>query len=1233
MLQHGKPNAETLDMAVQAMDDLPSTEQKAIKLKSIIQRTKHKESLNRLLVTEVEAVLACAPEARTLMVLRTLLDAGVDINAHKAAALCTAVHRADVLITDLLFIFKPNTISLQLALPHALTIQDEMDRLTFTARLLDAGVPAAEANRALTHAITKYPTHYALINRLAAKADMSDGEALQAAVHRASPDLVELVLRAANKHYNANRINEAFAATLRLDHHRCGDAQRAICSLLLKAGASGPLVSDALLIAASTGDIVLGTLLLNHGAPLDYREGQAVVEACRSGSLELLKLFLSAKRAVPPRTLDRGFQAATEVGNLQHRARVYRMLLDEGVVSGEVVDEQLVSAARFGDEADEIVQLLLRAGASIDYKDGEAVYNATRCAFLGILGLMLGVSGCASLSSSPSSPSSPSAPRRVNGNVNGNGKDRIRNTTQQMPSPKTLARALRASSKLSDAPRCQVLEWLFEAGLQVSDDVHVALNKAVNEPEPSIRVIKLLLAKGASPTALGCKTLIDAVQREDLELVTLSLQQCGEKISAEDIAWTIQGAFDPARAHLWLTQPSLAVAKCLVARGVQGKGLSHAINAALQHLGTPEYNDIAQEFASLLIPYSADINEDKGAALVKATRTANRSLIEQILRQGPNSEALSLAFPHVFDHNDITELEALDFVDLFTQHHHDGDADSQLDPLLPHPDDAEPVLLKALARYPRSVKIVQKLLDVGYYHDPMTNARMVVLESECDNNDNDEEEQVNLLTWCLLQPQKKISSNVITTLIKHGARVNYITPKSKTTPLMLAVQTKRPDIVKQLILAHAEVDVTDPTGNTPLTMATRIGGELGTTMMASILAAEPSQNDGSLHNTARALDLQALQVLVEFGHEVDFPSPLHGGRTALGELCLHAADKEGLNGAREKAMEKTMAYLVKQGTDFSLLSDGKSVLLLAMESAAPVATTSALLKIGMWKHINKPWNLYNDGLFTYSTTEYAKRVLPQQQQQKRNYNHSNHNDYSNGDSIVEQLHTLLKANRAQDVYYANEGPQPDDAVGLPEELVRVESERKARLERIRLQAEDHARDVARTKEVADIQNQIFLQRAQLEEERAQRRQTSDLDGIRAKALLEEELLAERLKQARNERAAALEHQSSLTQAEVERKRLLAETELDAEQKRQRLALQSAEQLSGARLDEERQMNALRRTEREDVGVFETQRENRIMGRIMAERKLLDRKTQMMASLAQLGMPQRRQIGFISGELE
>jgi hypothetical protein len=472
------------------------------------------------------------------------------------------------------------------------------------------------------------------------------------------------------------------------------------------------------------------------------------------------------------------------------------------------------------------------------------------------------------------------------------------------------------------------------------------------------------------------------------------------------------------------------------------------------------------------------------------------------------------------------------------------------------------------------------------------------------------------LFWALFQPQKRVSSAIIELLVDRGAKVNFETALSKTTPLMLAIQNRRHDLVKTLILSGAEVDVMDATGNTPMTMVTRIGGDLSTLMMSSILAADPSINDGSLHNAARDLNLRAMQVLVEYGHDVDFPSTLHGGRSALGELCLNAAHAGPLTAAQEKQMEKAMVFLINNNTDLTIQSDAKSVLLLALNSADPIPTTRSLLKVGLWKHINKAYNHYTDGTYTFSATQYISRVLPCPEDTRP------------------QLLDLLKSNRAIDVYYANDGPQPEDAVNLPADLLRAERERRAREERIAKETEEHTLALARSKEIAQIHNQIFLARAEIEDSRTRRKQEDELTALQERQAAEEAAFAAELQRRKAARDASLSHEQRLTEAGLTRARLVAEAELEMEGRKRDKMIQWEGSMSRQRENDAKALSGVRIREREAVERLDAAADARTVKRIAEQKRLVEGQTALAARLANgPGGLDRRQIGYVTGELD
>ncbi|KAL1862989.1 hypothetical protein VTK73DRAFT_6505 [Phialemonium thermophilum] len=385
-------------------------------------------------------------------------------------------------------------------------------------------------------------------------------------------------------------------------------------------------------------------------------------------------------------------------------------------------------------------------------------------------------------------------------------------------------------------------------------------------------------------------------------------------------------------------------------------------------------------------------------------------------------------------------------------------------------------------------------------------------------------------------------------------------------------------------------------------------------MMSNILAAEPSKNDGSIHNAARELNLPAVKVLVEYGHDIDFPSPIHNGRSALSEVCLNAAHEGPLKATQEKALEKVLEYLINQGADLTIHSAGKSALLLALESVDPLPTTRALLKAGMWKSINQPFNFYNDGSFTYSPAQYLIRIMPETEARP-------------------QLLALLRANRAKEIYYANEGPQPAGAIGVPEDLLRMDRERKALVDRIALETEDHVRALARTQERARVEDQILIHRAELEEARIARQRVLDVECIRDREAAEDAAFAAAVRRRKQERDEGLRHEQALLEAGLLRARMLAEAEAENEGRRQTRQLEWERKVGAERMRSAKELSAIHVREREELGKIEAAHEARVLRRISEHKKLVDSQNSLAGKLTTAGVDGRRQIGYITGEAD
>lgn len=1154
---YGKPSPSSVTCAFSEMAPLPSTDSKAWKLRAILAKCSTKEDLHWVLVHEVQSLLKAGGAKASLSSLKILLDGGADPNAYKAAALCHSVIGASSKVTDMLFEARTplTSASLGAALPHVLRIPDAKERLTLTKKLVEAGAHPLEVNRALVHAIATYTKDVHLQSVLAAAADTSDGEALALSVSKESPETADLLLAKSpsSAEIRGSLLGKAMGIRNRATRHH-------MCESLLKLGVTTDAASSALLVAARDGDVNLGDLLMAHGASIATKNGQAIVEACRSGSAEVLSILLKQDGRIAKSTLQAGFQAATEVRDLSKRAVVFEKLLGKGV-RGDLVDAQLQSAARYGEDGQAVLRVLLVAGADPNFNNGECVVAATRSAFIGNLELLLGLWD--------------------------------EGGSQKKVAQPALARALKACWSLGRDSRFRVVRDLFKAGLQVTEDLHIALNEAVNEDDPEPRLVRLLLDHGASPAANGCKTLVDAVNNSASAVLELLL---AKNLLREELDKAFNAAFTTRNFDKWFTESGLETASLLLDKGAHGDSLSGALTLVMKR-STSETIELADRFVTLLIKHGADVNHNSGEPLQQAASRANAAWTKQLLNGRPTMETLSLAFQCIFD-TALSQDEVLELFKLFAEYR---DGDVRID-IMTVQQGSQPVLVRAISQYPRSTTILETLLDAGLYHDQATTYKICP--------DIEEAEEMTLLVWAIAQPQKRVSNGMIELLLDRGAKVNTETNLSRTTPLMLAIQNRRPDLVKLLLLEGAEVDVQDHLGRTPLSMATHIGGEISAQVMSLLLAAEPARDDGSLHNAARDLNLPVVKALVQSGHDPDFPSPLHQGRSALAELCLHGSDSAEMTGDRERSMQKVMTFLIDAKSDLSIRSGDKTLLQLCFDAADPVSTTRCFLKSGMWKHVNKPFNHHTANGYTYSPTMYIRKLLPPS-------------------SFSEPLLKILSANRASDVYYAaSGGAQPDDAVGLPHDMAVQERARKARLERLAEESQEFSIAMARKREIASVEQQILAQKAEMEDMRRRKLHGEDVAAVRARAQLEESL-------ASAAHARRLQEQHALADSSIGRARAMAATELEADEARQRKALEWEARMNAERVDNARALSSIRVGERQEVERLDKGAEQRIKSRLEAQRKLVESQEKLAKRLADgshgsVGMSDaRRQIGYVT----
>lgn len=211
-----------------------------------------------------------------------------------------------------------------------------------------------------------------------------------------------------------------------------------------------------------------------------------------------------------------------------------------------------------------------------------------------------------------------------------------------------------------------------------------------------------------------------------------------------------------------------------------------------------------------------------------------------------------------------------------------------------------------------------------------------------------------------------------------------------------------------------DISATDSFGKSPLFYAAAKGDLMSVYFLTENRA---HTNDGSLHEAARICQDGIVSLLLEGGHDPDYASPLHGGRTPLGELCFSAILGSGTQAAQAFA---TIKLLIHSPTDLALRVKGKTVLHLALENDQPVEVTNALLRFPeIYKDIRDDSEMFlfedSHGI-SMSPDRYVTEYC------------------SCSDTLKRMLISLLESKQCKEKWFKKKGAQLPDCKGLPQRM-------------------------------------------------------------------------------------------------------------------------------------------------------------------------------------------------------
>ncbi|KAF2708484.1 hypothetical protein K504DRAFT_468816 [Pleomassaria siparia CBS 279.74] len=422
--------------------------------------------------------------------------ANVDHNGGKAIAL--AVTQADTPIVHLLCGCKPSISSTSVALP--LTFDANGKRHSTTLQLIEIlltnGIEEGPAVQLLKIAVKGGPDNLDIINRLTVANARLSGPAFQYAIAlKSTPKKSPIISSLLKRGIPQSAQNEALAAETRY--------------------------------AVQSNDVVVLKELLDHGASVNYNDGEALSVSVASGASTLTKLLLNGKD-IPSRTsVTKAFRALFHDPNFQRKSSneagqvtIAKELLARGVEQ-PAIDSALravLDVARTEtnlENLENLVDLLLENNADVNTADGTCFVFAAK-QNLALLSKLLAYS----------------------------------------PEFRTLVPTL-ISSKLPEDNVVKAVQACFNHGCTSEDLYYVGKSNGLKKPvlflameeyPRSEALMKSLLEHGCNPDITAPGIISSAVGEENLPIIVWALAQPQKLISSAVIVALLTAGASPTRA-------------------------------------------------------------------------------------------------------------------------------------------------------------------------------------------------------------------------------------------------------------------------------------------------------------------------------------------------------------------------------------------------------------------------------------------------------------------------------------------------------------------------------------------------------------------------------------------------------------------------------------------------------------------------------------------------------------
>ena len=692
-----------------------------------------------LLAGPKQPTLACrsfglrlAVKNQSLDAMRMLLNSGADVNHDHAIALLKAVEapRPDFVALLISGPVPASTHSLDAAVGKAymgMGGKDTKEGKEMIEMCLSAGAQGQETTRLFTKGLVEVVRRWQVqlldtILKFSKPSHEFETLAILEAIKTKQTNVLNKLVK-----LNPSPLSLAAAVTqaMKLDE---STSRYETVRVLISNGAKGDAVASAFVVTVQmitrdqhrpteqTQEVnkQLFDLLLNEGkADVDYGRGEALQHAVRASSMDVAWQIIS--KSPSPDSVGAALPLAMSLQDQQEKQAFVQMLL-RNKVPDDAVNRSLVEAVREGPKNGHLVGLLL-GRASVDYNAGEALACAIRSQDLEALELFL-----------------------------------ARN-----PNYKTLGTAVAEALRLPKPDRRPVVAALLRY-LDL-DHLNWAFKEVCMESHPDLELVKSLLHAGANVTFEEGVCIRHAARNLDIDAILVLSDFSGfdENIYTAAFADVLHNGTG------WISAEHLDLIHLLVSHGASGDVVDRALVEVVSHLaGNNPQAQFSGQFLDILLAAGADVNSENGKSAGLAAGRGDAQMLRRLLGQAATVETASFAFSAaILAHH--KEHCLLELIDVFME-----DGTTVPDVNTPLPGMPAPVFL-CLNSYYDSTDLVERLVAIGCDLETTVTRRVYADEGKTDTGSmaatDFKEEPVSVLMWALLQPDDKISSNVVTALI------------------------------------------------------------------------------------------------------------------------------------------------------------------------------------------------------------------------------------------------------------------------------------------------------------------------------------------------------------------------------------------------------------------------------------------------------------------------------------